>query len=186
MISYPKKLQAIFNKLILHSIKPIIVGGFIRDALLNTQSKDIDIELYNLNSFEELEKILTPFGTINSVGKSFGVYKLSFEDLEIDFSLPRTEQKISLGHKGFSVTTSSNIDFKTASKRRDFTINSMGYDVLEKKLLDPFFGMRDLKNKILECVDNKTFVEDPLRVLRAVQFSARFNFTLSKTFNCSI
>ncbi len=179
MINYPQNLNFIFQKLHKHHIKPIIVGGFVRDSILNIDSKDIDIELYGISSLEDVEQILEEFGEVNSVGKSFGVCKLRFENLEIDFSLPRTEKKISVGHQGFEVTTSADIDFTTASRRRDFTINSMGYDIFEKKLLDPFNGMQDLQNKILECVDNDTFIEDPLRVLRAVQFSARFNFKLS-------
>lgn len=179
MINYPLNLNKIFQKLSKHNIKPIIVGGFVRDSILNIDSKDIDIELYGITHLADIEKILAEFGDVNSVGKSFGVSKLKFENLEIDFSLPRTEKKISEGHKGFEVTTSANIDFKTASKRRDFTLNSMGYDIVEKKLLDPYNGIKDLENKTLEYVNKKTFIEDPLRVLRAVQFSARFDFRLS-------
>jgi len=178
MISYPKELDTIFSTLISHNIKPIIVGGFIRDSLLNLHSKDIDVEVYNLDSYEKLEEILSAFGDINSVGKSFGVCKFRYENIEIDFSLPREESKVSKGHKGFITKTDSNLDFKSASKRRDFTINSMGYDVQKRELLDPYNGLKDLKEKRLRAVNSTTFVEDPLRVLRAVRFSTRFNFKL--------
>lgn len=180
MIQYPEKLNLIFRKLELYNIKPIIVGGYIRDSLLQIESKDIDIELYNICSYESLEKILQEFGSVNSVGKSFGVCKLDFEGLDLDFSLPRIDSKIANGHTGFKVQTYSNMNFTTASRRRDFTINSIGYDVLNKKLLDPNNGIQDLKDKILHPVDKNTFIEDPLRVLRAVQFSARFEFVLSQ------
>ncbi len=179
MINYPNSLNTIFSKLNILNIKPIIVGGFIRDSLLGVNSKDIDIELYGVSSLDEIEKNLKNFGDVNSVGKSFGVVKLNFKNLHLDFSLPRVENKNGIGHKGFEVRTFKNIEFKTASRRRDFTINAMGYDVIEKKLLDPYNGVEDLKNRTLEAVNNSTFVEDPLRVLRAIQFSARFNLTLS-------
>lgn len=180
MITYDKKLQPIFDILISHSIKPIIVGGYVRDSLLNKKSKDIDIELYNLHSFNELETILKSFGSLNNVGKSFGVYKLKFQDIEIDFSLPRKENKISKGHKGFNITLYTNLDFKTASIRRDFTINAIGFDLITKKILDPFHGRKDLKNKVLSVIDNSTFIQDPLRILRAMQFCARFELTTDK------
>lgn len=178
MFDYPNKLNIIFDKLYLFWIKPIIVGGYVRDNILQLNSKDIDIELYGLNSLDALENILKEFGDINTVGKSFGVCKLDFHNLEIDFSLPRTDSKISLGHKGFSVTTDKNLDFKSAASRRDFTINAIGYDVKEKKLLDPYGGQKDIENKILRAVDIDKFAEDPLRVLRGIQFSSRFNFSL--------
>ena len=75
----------------------------------------------------------------------------------------------------------ASIDFKTASSRRDFTMNAIGFDVIEKKILDPFNGRDDIKNKILRAVNINTFSEDPLRVLRAVGFSSRFNFRLENS-----
>ena len=190
MFDYPNNLNKIFDKLKKNSIKPIIVGGYVRDSLMNIDSqqknrsqrccfsKDIDIELYGIESLDELESILNEFGDINSVGKSFGVCKLNFQNYEIDFTLPRSDNKISSGHKGFDIKVLPYSDYKDAAIRRDFTINSIGYDVIEKKILDPFNGQADLKNKILRAVNIDTFVEDPLRVFRAVQFSARFDFKL--------
>lgn len=183
MIEYPKELDPIFNILKKHNAKPIIVGGFIRDNLLKIKSKDIDIEIYGISSFEKLENILKEFGSVNIVGKCFGVCKLNFNDLDLDFSLPRKDNKISSGHKGFEIEVDSTLDFKTASSRRDFTINAIGYDILEKKILDPFNGVIDLKNRILKAVDKTKFIQDPLRVLRAVEFYSRFDLVLdSKLF----
>jgi len=178
MINYPDKLNIIFDKLKNYAIKPIIVGGFIRDSLLKIESKDIDIELYGVISFAKLENLLQEFGDINIVGKSFGVCKLKFYDLDLDFSFPRKDNKIKSGHRGFDIEIDSNLDFKTASSRRDFTINSIGYDVIDRKLLDPFCGVDDLKDKILRAVNLESFIEDPLRVLRAAQFCARFNLEI--------
>lgn len=192
LFKYPNNLQIIFDKLEKNNIKPIIVGGYIRDFFLNTISKqensseecffskDVDIELYGVNSFEELENILKEFGDVNNVGKSFGVCKLSLENIEIDFTLPRTDNKISSGHSGFSIKVEKNLDFKSATSRRDFTINAIGYDITNNKILDPFYGLDDIENKILRAVDIEKFSEDPLRVFRLVGFSSRLNFTIER------
>lgn len=178
MIHYPKQLDTLFDALKKNSIKPIIVGGYIRDCLLHTKSKDIDIELYGIASLDKVEEILQEFGDVNSVGKSFGVCKLRFEGYDLDFSLPRKENKTRSGHRGFDVVLCSNLDFITATSRRDFTINAIGYDIVEKKLLDPFGGREDLKNRVLRAVNLESFGEDPLRVLRAAQFCARFHLQI--------
>lgn len=180
MIGYPKKLDRVFDKLIDKGIRPIIVGGYIRDAMLSINSKDVDVELYGISSYTQLQNILSEFGSVNIVGKSFGVCKLYYEDYDIDFSFPRRDNKTKSGHKGFEITVDTNMDFTQATSRRDFTINSMGYDVAEKKLLDPFFGEKDLREKILRAVDINSFAEDPLRVLRAVQFATRFELEIDE------
>jgi len=180
MIKYPTKLNTIFEKFEKFDIKPVIVGGFVRDALLGIKSKDIDIEVYNISSYTKLENILKEFGSINIVGKNFGICKLSFDNLQLDFSLPRKDNKVSSGHNGFNVDIDNSLTFKEASSRRDFTINTIGYDPIEKKILDPFNAQKDLKNKILKAVDLKKFGEDPLRVLRGVVFCARFEMVMEK------
>jgi tRNA nucleotidyltransferase (CCA-adding enzyme) len=178
MLEYPNKLNIIFDKLDKNNIKPILVGGFVRDSFLKKTSKDIDIELYNVENFEKIQEILKEFGNTNIIGKSFGVIKLSVDDIELDFSLPRLDSKVSSGHTGFKIETFKNLDFKTASKRRDFTINAIAYDIFEKKFLDYYNGIKDIKTKTLRFIDKNTFKEDPLRVLRAVQFCARFEFKM--------
>ena len=180
MIDYPNKLNIIFDKLLKNGAIPIIIGGFIRDNLLKRKSKDIDIEIYNISSFTKLEFILREFGTISQVGKSFGVCKLKYIDIELDFTLPRTDSKVNLGHKGFDVSINPTLDFKSAFSRRDFTINAIGYNILEKKIIDPFNGIKDLNNKVLKAVNEDSFTDDPLRVLRAIQFCARFDLTIDK------
>lgn len=103
--------------------------------------------------------------------------KLFYEGYDLDFSLPRTEDKTASGHKGFDIKTYYDIPFERAAMRRDFTINSMGYDFQNEKLLDPFNGQNDLKNRTLSCVNSETFIEDPLRLFRALGFCARFELT---------
>lgn len=157
---------------------PIIVGGYVRDFFMDRNSKDIDIEVYGIDSLEKLSSALKVFGNIYMVGKSFGVLKLSFDGYDFDISLPRTEIKTAKGHKGFKVITDGYLSFKEAASRRDFTINAIGYDFKEKCFLDPYEGKADISNKIIKHVKDDSFIEDPLRVLRAVQFAARFNFKL--------
>jgi len=179
MITLPNSVQKLCNLLITHHYQPIIVGGYVRDSFLHVESKDIDIELYNVSTLDELIPLLSQYYSVNEVGRSFGVLKVSLEAFEIDISLPRTEIKTGQTHREFEVTTHKNITFTEAAHRRDFSINAMGYDVSTCKILDPYNGLSDIKAKRLQCVDKKTFVEDPLRLFRAVQFCARFEFTCS-------
>lgn len=152
----------------------------MRDYFLGLPIKDYDIEVYGLESMEQLEEVLKVYGSVNLVGKSFGVLKFSHESEEYDFSFPRKEQKTGTGHRGFDVQVDGSLNFEEAAKRRDFTINAMGYEIESARLVDPYGGKADIEKKVLRYIDEKTFIEDPLRVYRAVQFSARFGFELAK------
>ncbi len=182
-IKIPKVLEEILVELKSIGVLPILVGGCVRDSFLNLSVKDYDIELFNIDSLELVEKSLSKFGKIHEVGKSFGVLILSVDAYDFDFALARIEKKIDSGHRGFEVTTNGNLSFEEASLRRDFTINSIGYNYFTKEFLDPHDGIKDLNNNILRHIKDETFVEDPLRVYRACQFVARFGLKLdSKTF----
>ncbi len=172
----PNIIKTIASNLDAMGAKCIVVGGSVRDFYLKKEIKDYDIEVYGLDSLDSLQKLLSHYGSVNLVGKSFGVLKFRCNGFEYDFSFPRTESKVGQGHKGFDVKVDGSISFREASKRRDFSINAMGYDIQEGKFLDPYNGMSDLKNKLLKHIDDKTFQEDPLRVYRAIQFCARFEF----------
>lgn len=176
----PKILKTISKTLLSVDAKAIVVGGSVRDWFLKLPIKDYDIEVYGLKTLEELEEILSKYGTVNLVGKSFGVLKFVYEGEEYDFSFPRTEKKIGIGHRGFEVSCSGDMSFKEASLRRDFTINAMGFDIESGEFLDPYNGLHDMDKKVLRYIDDKTFVEDPLRVYRAVQFCARFGYVLDE------
>ena len=175
----PKIIETISKRLHEHKAKAIVVGGSVRDHFLKLPSKDYDIEVYGLENMELLEKILSEFGSVNLVGKSFGVLKFVHEKEEYDFSFPRLESKVGKGHRGFDVETDGSMTFKQAALRRDFTINAMGYDIEEKAFLDPFNAHEDIDAHLLRHIDDKSFVEDPLRVYRAVQFCARFGYELA-------
>jgi tRNA nucleotidyltransferase (CCA-adding enzyme) len=154
-------------------VKALIVGGFVRDSLLGVESKDIDIEVYGL-PLDQIEIILRMYRwRFDSVGKSFGVIKV---DNEIDISVPRKENKTGAGHKGFSVEPDPNMSVEKAASRRDFTMNSMAMDI-DGNIIDPFGGQEALKHKMLRHTSD-AFVEDPLRVMRAMQFSARFSMEI--------
>ncbi|MEV9527574.1 CCA tRNA nucleotidyltransferase [Aliarcobacter butzleri] len=179
-INLPKILIRILNTLQELGSKPILVGGCVRDSFLNKKIKDYDVEIFNFDSLEILEKSLKKFGNVNLVGKSFGVLTLKIDEYDFDFSLPRIEKKVGNSHTDFEVSTNANLSFKEAAIRRDFTINAIGYDYFKNEILDPFGGMNDLKNKIIKHIDDKTFVEDSLRVYRSVQFASRFEFKIDE------
>jgi len=175
----PTIIKTVSAKLIEKNAKAILVGGSVRDYFLKLPIKDYDIEVYGLEKLEDLEKILLDYGSVNLVGKSFGVLKFTYEGETYDFSFPRTEQKVAQGHKGFEVLCHGMLTFKEAAVRRDFTINALGYEIEKKAFLDPFNAKLDIEKKTLRHINSKTFVEDPLRVYRAVQFCARFEYTLA-------
>jgi tRNA nucleotidyltransferase (CCA-adding enzyme) len=161
--------------------RAVIVGGTVRDLLLktkkqNVQLKDIDIEVFGIEK-EDLRNILCVFGRVLEVGASFAVFKLK----GLDISLPRRDSKVAAGHKGFRIETDPSLSFREASRRRSFTINSMGLDPITGELLDSWEGYQDLKNHVLRAVDPETFVEDSLRVLRGMQLAGRFNLSIDET-----
>ncbi|RUM74104.1 MAG: CCA tRNA nucleotidyltransferase [Sulfurovum sp.] len=104
--------------------------------------------------------------------------KFRYDGEEYDFSFPRKERKVGVGHRGFDISCDGSLSFKEASLRRDFTINAMGYDIEKDEFLDPYGAKKDMKEKLLRHINSKTFIEDPLRVYRAIQFCARFEYRL--------
>ncbi len=179
-INIPKILENILKNLQELGATPILVGGCVRDYFLNKEVKDFDIEIFDFDSLELLEISLKKFGNVKLVGKSFGVLTLKVEGYDFDFALPRIEKKVGNSHTDFEVITNSNLSFKEAAIRRDFTINAIGYDYFKDEFIDPFNGIDDLKNRIIRHINDKTFIEDSLRVYRAIQFAARFEFDIDE------
>jgi tRNA nucleotidyltransferase (CCA-adding enzyme) len=158
--------------------RPILVGGWVRDCLLgHPHSKDFDIEVFGLAT-ADLQAVLSRFGPLHTVGRHFGVLKLATREAEYDISVPRRESKIGARHKDFAVIADPGMTFEEAAARRDFTINSIGFAFLENVKLDPFHGEQDLNARILRHT-GPAFGEDPLRVLRAMQFAGRFDMTIA-------
>jgi tRNA nucleotidyltransferase (CCA-adding enzyme) len=153
-----------------------LVGGCVRDSLLGIAHKDFDLEVYGVG-YEVLERALSAHGRVDLVGKSFGVIKFTGQSGgQWDFSLPRRDSKMSPGHKGFQIEFDPDIDPRAAASRRDFTINALMFDPRTGEYLDFFGGRDDLQKSVLRHT-SCAFVEDPLRVLRGMQFAARFDLS---------
>ncbi len=153
--------------------RALVVGGFVRDRLLGRDSKDLDVEVFGIQQ-SQLPGLLATLGRVEPVGQAFPVYKLG----PVDVALPRRESKTGRGHKGFTVEGDPGMSYEEAARRRDFTINAIAWDPLTDEYLDPFEGRADLARRVLRVVDPRTFADDSLRVLRALQFAARFELTL--------
>lgn len=153
------------------------VGGFVRDRVLGRENKDIDIEVHGIQP-EQLASILDCLGERLELGASFGIFGLKGYDLDI--AMPRREIATGRGHRDFTVCVNPFLGTKKAAERRDFTINALMQDVLTDELIDHFGGIADSRNGLIRHVNDLTFVEDPLRVLRAAQFAARFEFSVSE------
>ncbi len=152
-----------------------LVGGCVRDWLLGVPVKDFDIEVFGVDE-DRLVTALGRWGRVNLVGRSFGVVKLTLDGQTHDFSLPRRDSKVAPGHQGFRVEFDPSISPTDAAARRDFTLNSLMWHPRRQEILDPFGGQADLRSRILRHT-SAAFPEDPLRVLRGMQFAARFQLT---------
>jgi tRNA nucleotidyltransferase (CCA-adding enzyme) len=182
--------------------RALVVGGWVRDALLaqgvvkgsrlnaqrstpggeRPEPKDVDLEVFGIAE-DRLPLLLARFGRVENVGQSFPVYKLRVVDQtvgDVDVALPRRESKSGRGHKGFEVRGDPFMSIAEAASRRDFTINAIAWDPLTGAYEDPFDGRGDLARGVLRLVDPRTFGDDSLRVLRAIQFAARFELTVDE------
>ena len=148
----------------------------MRDLLIQSTPKELDCEVRGM-SVSALKNILSQKYSCNEVGKAFGVIRL--RGLPVEIALPRTEIKSGMGHKGFDITIDSDLPFE-AVRRRDFTMNAIAIDPLNGEILDPCNGREDLKNRILRHIGPAFFKEDPLRVLRGMQFISRFDLSQAK------
>jgi tRNA nucleotidyltransferase (CCA-adding enzyme) len=159
--------------------RALIVGGWVRDRLRGRPSKDVDMEVFGVAQ-ERLPPLLARCGRVEAVGQSFPVYKVVRRETGevIDVALPRRESKSGRGHKGFEVHGDPFMSIEDAARRRDFTVNAIAWDPLTGDYEDPFDGRGDIERRVLRVVDPATFADDSLRVLRALQFAARFEFTL--------
>jgi tRNA nucleotidyltransferase (CCA-adding enzyme) len=157
--------------------RPLLVGGCVRDWLMGREPKDYDVEVYGASQ-ASVDRALARFGSVDPVGRSFGIIKFRRDGIDFDISLPRRERKVAQGHRGFEVGTDPTMSPADALARRDFTINAMAFDTATGNLLDPLGGTSDLEQRILRH-PSEAFVEDPLRVLRAFQFAGRFDFRVN-------
>ena len=163
---YPR-VKPLITHLLQEGGRVYLVGGAVRDLIMDNEIKDLDIEIHGI-PLEQLEKVLQKHGSVSIIGKSFGVLRV--HGLHIDWSLPRTD---AAGRKP-EVTIDPHMDIQKASARRDLTMNAMAIDMHHRLLLDPFNGQQDIKDKILRTPDPLFFAQDPLRFYRVMQFISRF------------
>ena len=164
--------QALARDIAAKGGRAFYVGGVVRDAMMGVDCKDIDIEVYGITP-QMLREIIAAHGEPVEKGASFGVLGLRHSDLDI--AMPRTERRVGEKHTDFDVSVDPFLSTEEASMRRDFTINAMMQDVLTGELVDHWHGREDLENRVIRCVNEKTFREDALRVFRAAQFAARLD-----------
>lgn len=175
-LELPENLKHAISLLANAGGKGHLVGGSVRDALLNLRPKDFDVEVYGL-TMEKIAEVLGSLGDTVTTGKAFSVIELRVDEQEYDFSVPRKEHKTGSGHRGFEIVPDPNLSEFEASLRRDLTINALHYDPICAEVIDFHGGLSDLENGILRHVSN-AFREDPLRPLRLMQFAGRFGFEL--------
>lgn len=174
MTAFPPLIMQIAQACTQAGGRALLVGGCVRDALRHHPIQDFDLEVYGIDG-PTLKGLLSQLGDVIETGRAFGVFKL--KHTHIDVALPRRDNKVGKGHRGFHVVPDPTMTFDDAARRRDLTINSMGMDPLTGEILDPFGGRDDLAQGILRATDATLFGEDPLRGLRTAQFAARFSMT---------
>lgn len=174
MSEIPEKLTKLVEAISSIGGRAMLVGGCVRDELMGISHKDWDVEVYGVRP-AKLREILDSIGEVNVVGEAFAVYKMG---VDLDVSIPRRERKVSSGHRGFVVEGDPEMSFEEACSRRDLTINAILKDILTDEIVDPFDGRGDIERKLLRMVSRETFADDSLRVLRACQFAARFEFDI--------
>ena len=176
-LEHIKSTYTFIDKLLDQNLGVYIVGGYVRDHILNKENKDIDFLVTGI-SINNLESLLKTFDLkVDNVGASFGVLKL--KNIDIDIAVPRKETKVSAGYTGFEVET-ENVTLEEDLFRRDYTINSIAISLKDGSMIDPYNGLIDLENKIIRMTNPNAFIEDPLRMLRAIQFASRFKFTIEE------
>jgi tRNA nucleotidyltransferase (CCA-adding enzyme) len=170
-MNVPDKLFAVLDAVKSAGGSPHFVGGTVRDDVWNVAPKDFDVEVSGMQ-FQALHDVLSKFDVVDVVGKQFAILKL--HNLGADFSLPRRENKIGVGHKDFEVVSDPNMSLVERCRRRDLTMNSMEMDPWTGLVSDPYNGLADMASHRMRATDPKTFVEDDLRAVRVAQFISRF------------
>jgi putative nucleotidyltransferase with HDIG domain len=176
------KTFSFFKALIAIDAEIFLVGGSVRDELLGKSIKDLDLVVRGI-AIDNLVTVLKKHGKTNLVGKSFGIIKFrpkEAPEIELDIALPRTETSTGTGHRDFEVSFDPHLPLEEDLRRRDFTINAIAQNLLTGTIIDPFNGQKDIKDGLIRTVFEASFLEDPLRLLRAVQFSARLKFKIEE------
>lgn len=180
-VTLPDQVRDLVDGLRGHGLHAVLVGGSVRDSFDGRTPKDLDFEVYG-GTVEQVAAAARRHGRVDEVGKAFGVLKVRPHGWPdgaepLDVSVPRRDNKTGVGHRGFGVEMDPDLTVTEAAARRDFTFNAMSYDPDRQVLIDPHGGADDLAARRLRHV-SPAFAEDPLRVLRGVQFAARYEMTM--------
>lgn len=196
-VSFDEKTKDIINKIesaisTIGDSRLYFVGGFVRDCVLGIPYKDIDFVVCGMpfdsehvdDALSAIEQALNkiPLARVKEVGKSFGIVKATIDGEEFDFALPRiSESKVGTSHTAFVVVLDPSEKIEIDLSRRDFTMNAMAMTT-DFELIDPFNGEEAIKNGLIETVGgpHSRFSEDPLRILRGMQFASRFDFKIEE------
>lgn len=179
--------QRVIDALVESNMRPMLVGGMVRDTILGRPSKDVDIEVHSTDdqplALDDLLDVVDrlPGYRASITGQSFAVVLATHQDSgeSFDISLPRTDSKVGEGHRGFEVSADSTMGPEEAARRRDLTINTIMVDMTDGSVVDPFDGMADIESGTLRAVDESTFADDPLRVLRVGRFASQLGFNVA-------
>lgn len=160
------------------------VGGRVRDEIrqesegIQIPHKDLDYVVSGI-SFAELQRRLEPLGRVDLVGASFAVIKLTLEGITVDLALPRRERSLGVGHREFEIESGPDISLEDDLARRDFRMNMVARALPGGELVDPYGGETDIRARRIDILTPVAFQEDPLRILRAAQFAARFGYEVT-------
>ena len=175
-----KEFIEIFKNKKFKNLDIFLVGGALRDILLNLVPKELDFCINGeITEFKEFIKENQQLKIIKV--SEFETYKILFKEKIYDFSVTRKESYIPKG--SLPKINAFNVDIETDLKRRDFTINSIAMNIKNDldELIDPHNGINDIKNKIIKIIHNESFKDDPTRAYRAIKFAKRYNFKIDKS-----
>lgn len=160
------------------------VGGRVRDEVRQalegfaTPLKDLDYVVAGLG-LSELEERLASAGRVDVVGASFSVLKFTAGEETVDVALPRRERSVGVGHREFEIESGPDVSLESDLARRDFRMNMLARAIPSGEIIDPYGGEADIRARRIDILSEAAFQEDPLRMLRAAQFAARFGYEVS-------
>jgi len=154
-----------------------VVGGAVRDYAMGISPHDYDIEVSGLD-VQALASL--PYTHMVPAGDRYGVYLVTFQGITLEVALPQTRVRTGAGHRGEIAIIDHTLPIDKSLARRDYTMNAMAWDINNEALIDPFDGLGDIEDSRLRCIDPVNFALDPLRVLRGMQFCARFDLVADR------
>ena len=186
---YSTQLRDLIDRFHFHRLNLIIVGGCVRDYLINDDLvTDVDMEVISLEPkespesvYQKMKNAIAEAGVTNIEELPFFIIRFEFNSLSIEVSIGREESFIDgdFSHKNFIPSFSTDDNYLKKWKRRDLSINSIGYDLGAQKIIDPYKGCTDIEQKILRPLSSNFYL-DPVRALRLIRFKIQLGFQLDQ------